>query len=110
MQLSKFSYYSDFVVYPVVLVALTAINIKHVTWTSGTEWLGAGMAGLVLWTLMEYALHRIALHRMPYFSPMHGQHHAAPLALIGTPSWISVSVLSLAFLVPAWVWLGFNVA
>ena len=48
MQLSKASYYSDFIVYPVVLVALTAANIKHVTWASGTEWLGAAMAGLVL--------------------------------------------------------------
>ena len=110
MQLSKLSYYSDFVVYPLVLVALTAININHVTWTSGAEWLGASMAGLAFWTLAEYALHRIALHRMPYFSPMHGLHHASPLALIGTPSWISVSVLSLAILVPAWLCLGFNVA
>ena len=110
MQLSKLSYYSDFVVYPLVLVALTAANVSHVTWMSGTEWLGAAMAGLVLWTLMEYALHRIALHRMPYFSPMHGEHHAAPLAYIGTPSWISVTVLSLAFLFPVWYFLSFNVA
>jgi len=110
MQLTKLSYYSDFVVYPVVLVALTAINVHRVTWTSGAEWLGAGMAGLVFWTLAEYALHRIALHWMPYFSPMHGLHHASPLALIGTPSWISVSVLSAVILVPAWWYLGFNVA
>ena len=110
MQLSKLSYYSDFVVYPLVLIALTAANITHVTWTSGTEWLGVAMAGLVLWTLAEYVLHRIALHRMAYFSPMHAQHHAAPLALIGTPSWISVSVLSLVILVPAWLCLGFNIA
>ena len=111
MQLSKLSYYSDFVVYPLVLMALTAINIHRVTtWVSGAEWLGACMAGLVLWTLAEYALHRIALHRMSYFSPMHGLHHASPLALIGTPSWISVSVLSAAILVPAWLCFGFNVA
>jgi len=111
MQLSKLSYYSDFVVYPLVLIALTAINIRHVTWgVSGAEWLGASMAGWVLWTLAEYALHRIALHRMRYFSPMHGLHHASPLALIGTPSWISVAVLSGAILVPAWLCLGFSVA
>jgi hypothetical protein len=51
MQLSKLSYYSDFVVYPLVLVTLTAININHATWASRTEWLDAGVAGLVLWTL-----------------------------------------------------------
>ena len=110
MQLSKLSYYSDFVVYPVVLAALTAVNIVHITWASGTEWLGAVMAGLILWSLAEYAVHRVALHRMPYFSPMHGEHHAAPLAFIGTPSWISVTVLCLVVLIPAWWGFGFNVA
>ena len=110
MQLSKLSYYSDFVVYPLVLVTLTAINFSHVTWVSGAEWLGATMVGLTFWTLAEYALHRIALHRMPYFSPMHGLHHASPLAFIGTPSWISVAVLSATILIPAWLCLGFNVA
>ncbi len=66
--------------------------------------------GLVFWTLLEYALHRVALHRMPYFSPMHGLHHASPLALIGTPTWMSVSILVSAVLMPAWLWLGFIVA
>jgi sterol desaturase/sphingolipid hydroxylase (fatty acid hydroxylase superfamily) len=110
MQLSKSSYYSDFIVYPLVLAALTAINVRHITWASATEWLGAGLAGLLMWSLAEYLLHRIALHRMPYFSPMHGLHHAAPLDYIGTPSWISVSVLTLVVMVPAWWGLGFNAA
>ena len=110
MQLSKLSYYSDFVVYPLVLITLTAVNVSQVTRANVAEWLGAGLAGLVLWSFAEYVLHRIALHRMAYFSPMHSEHHAAPLALIGTPSWISVAVLSLAILVPAWLCAGFNIA
>jgi sterol desaturase/sphingolipid hydroxylase (fatty acid hydroxylase superfamily) len=110
MQLSKLAYYSDFVAYPLIFVALAAIDMSHLSWTSGAEWLGAAMAGLILWTLMEYALHRIALHRMPYFSPMHGLHHAAPLAFIGTPTWMSASILSLAILCPAWLCFGFDVA
>src|SRR5258707_10387169 len=100
MQLSKMSYYSDFVVHPLVLVTLTAININHATWASRTEWLGAGVAGPVLWALAEDVLHRIAFHPMAYFSPMHSQHHAAPLALIRTPSWISVSAFSIVIFVP----------
>ena len=92
MALSKFSYYSDFVVYPIVVTGLAAANYSHLAGHSGREWLGACVAGLVLWTLLEYALHRIALHWMPVFSPMHSEHHGEPLALIGTPSWISVSV------------------
>ncbi len=110
MQLSKFSYYSDFVVYQLVIVGLAGISVIHITWMSGAEWLGACVAGLVLWTLLEYLLHRIALHRMVLFSPMHGLHHASPLALIGTPSWISLSVLGGAVMIPGWPSLGFNAA
>jgi sterol desaturase/sphingolipid hydroxylase (fatty acid hydroxylase superfamily) len=110
MQLSKLGYYSDFVLYPLVVVALSAFAVSHVSWASATEWLGASMAGLVFWTLMEYVLHRIALHRMRYFSPMHGLHHSSPLAFIGTPTWMSVSILSAGILLPLWLCLGFNVA
>jgi sterol desaturase/sphingolipid hydroxylase (fatty acid hydroxylase superfamily) len=41
---------------------------------------------------------------------MHGLHHASPLALIGTPTWMSVSILIFAVLIPAWLSLGFTVA
>jgi len=110
MQLSKLSYYSDFAVYPVVVVGLAALDVSHISWRAGGEWLGALSAGLVLWSALEYVLHRIALHRMPFFSPMHALHHASPLALIGTPTWMSVPILSAGVLLPAWLSLGFNVA
>jgi sterol desaturase/sphingolipid hydroxylase (fatty acid hydroxylase superfamily) len=110
MQLSKTSYYSDFIVYPAVLIALTAAALMHASWAGAAEWLAVAMAGFLFWTFAEYVLHRIALHRMPYFSPMHGEHHAAPLAFIGTPTWISVATLGLVIYVPARAWLGFNVA
>ncbi|HEX4242065.1 MAG TPA: sterol desaturase family protein [Steroidobacteraceae bacterium] len=110
MRLSRLSYYSDFVVYPLVLAALAAIDFNRGPRASGIEWIAAAAAGLLLWTLMEYALHRVALHRMAYFSPMHGLHHASPLDLIGTPTWVSVSVLCAGILIPAWACLGFNVA
>src|SRR5271170_3675001 len=110
MRPSKLSYYSDFVVYPVVIVGLAALGVGHTTWADRTEWLCFGVAGFLAWTLVEYVLHRYVLHQHTYFAPMHGQHHASPLAFIGTPSWISVSVLSLVVLVPTWLWRGFNVA
>jgi sterol desaturase/sphingolipid hydroxylase (fatty acid hydroxylase superfamily) len=110
MRPSKLSYYSDFVVYPVVISALAVAGITRATWSDRTEWLGVSVAGFVIWTLVEYVLHRSVLHRRTYFAPMHGQHHASPLAFIGTPPWISVSVLSATLLVPGWWFLGFNVA
>ncbi len=110
MRPSKLSYYSDFVVYPTVIVGLAAVGVVHSTWADRAEWFCVGLVGFVIWTLAEYVLHRSVLHRQTYFAPMHGQHHAAPLAFLGTPSWISVSVLSLVIGVPAWRWLGFNLA
>jgi sterol desaturase/sphingolipid hydroxylase (fatty acid hydroxylase superfamily) len=110
MQLSKLSYYSDFIAYPLVLVTLAAININDPSWASRAQWLGAGAAGLVLWTFAEYVLHRLVLHRMAYFSTMHREHHALPLAPIGSPPWTSVPVLSLVIFVPAWLCAGFNIA
>src|ERR1700722_9263775 len=101
MQLSKFSYYSDFVVYPITVVALTAVNFRQFSRHGSLEWRGACLAGLILWTLLEYVLHRIALHRMPVFSPMHSLHHGAPLDLIGTPCWVRVTVWLSATFLPA---------
>ncbi|MDB6099164.1 MAG: hypothetical protein JWN58_1867, partial [Gammaproteobacteria bacterium] len=38
MQLSKFSYYSDFVVYPIVVISLAGANFSHSTWPAAREW------------------------------------------------------------------------
>ncbi len=102
----QITYYSDFVVYPITVIALTAVNVNHVTWHSGWEWLAACLVGLTLWTFLEYVIHRIALHRMPVFSPMHSLHHGAPLAYIGTPSWVSVTVWLSVILLPVVVVVG----
>ena len=110
MRPSKLTYYADFVVYPVVIVGLAAAGVTHTHWAERSEWLAAGGAGFTFWTLLEYILHRSVLHRKTYFAPMHAQHHSSPLAFLGTPFWISVAVLSALFLVPAWLYAGFNVA
>ncbi len=110
MRPSKLTYYADFVVYPVVIFGLATAVLPHASWQNRTEWLGCAVAGFVIWTLLEYFLHRSVLHRKTYFAPMHGEHHASPLAFIGTPAWVSVSVLSAGILLPVWWWVGFNVA
>jgi hypothetical protein len=62
MRPSKLNYYSDFVVYPVVIVGLAAIGVARASWADRTEWLCVGVAGFLLWTLVEYVLHRYVLH------------------------------------------------
>jgi sterol desaturase/sphingolipid hydroxylase (fatty acid hydroxylase superfamily) len=118
MQLSKLSYYSDFVVYPIAVAALIAADISYGAEPRGRPWLVDGLSawllaclcGAATWTVLEYGLHRVALHFMAYFSPMHALHHADPLGLIGTPSWISVTVWLGVILLPLSFWLGFNIA
>jgi len=110
MQLSKAGYYSDFVVYPILVIALLGVASPHATWMGAREWLSGWIAGSVLWTLLEYGLHRVALHRMRLFSPLHARHHCAPLDYIGTPTWLSISVWLGAVLLPMWVLAGFAVA
>ena len=110
MRPSKLTYYADFVVYPPVIVGLAAAGLAHGAWRNAAEWLLAEVAGFIVWTLLEYVLHRSVLHNKTHFAPMHGEHHAAPLAYLGTPAWVSVSVLCAGFLLPVWWWLGFDVA
>jgi sterol desaturase/sphingolipid hydroxylase (fatty acid hydroxylase superfamily) len=110
MQLSKLGYYADFVIYPVVMVGLAAATLAAAPPDSVAKWLGAGVAGLLLWTLMEYALHRIALHAFGIFVPMHTRHHQAPLDFVGTPTWMSLAILTAAVWLPTWLGLGAVVA
>ena len=110
MQLSKAGYYSDFVIYPLVVITLMGVVGSHLTWITARQWLSSCIAGSMLWTLLEYGLHRIALHWMRLFSPLHAMHHSAPLDYIGTPTWVSVSVWLGVVLLPVWWFAGFAVA
>ena len=51
MRLSKFSYYSDFAIYPLVCAGLAAASVRGAGWINGAEWLAALGVGLMLWTL-----------------------------------------------------------
>jgi cyclopropane-fatty-acyl-phospholipid synthase len=64
-------------------------------------------AGLLLWTLIEYLLHRFAFHG---FAP-HYEHHARPAErrLILAPLWFSLLIASLLWAASRWAmgsWAG----
>ena len=42
---TKFTYYSDFVVYPIAIVGLVGVNSRHLTLRSGETWLGSCLLG-----------------------------------------------------------------
>ncbi len=100
MQLSKWTYHADFVVYPVLVSAAFLHALRHMA-HGGAPWLAAIAVGLVAWTFIEYAVHRWVLHRVPPFRRLHAAHHARPHALIGTPTWLSAALFLGVWLVMA---------
>ena len=106
MQLSRPSYYADFVIYPMAIVALLAFGLLRAgAWR---YWMLCCLAltGVAIWTLFEYLLHRYVLHHVPILHDMHEAHHADPSALVGTPSWLSLLLFLIGALLPVWWGLG----
>lgn len=62
------------------------------------EWTASIAGGLLLWTLMEYVLHKWLYHEVA--SPIrdgHTIHHDEPLALLGVPWWFTAVVIVAVF-------------
>lgn len=110
MRLSKPSYYADFVVYAAVLTAAAIATVWHDTARQLVLWILAVVIGAMLWTLAEYGLHRFVLHRVAPFAQMHKAHHRMPLALIGTPTVLSLGIIFGAVFLPARALTSINIA
>ena len=110
MQLSKTGYYADFAIYAALVGTCAVTAALKDEWSQWLKWVGALAAGAALWTLIEYSLHRFVLHTRNIFSSMHARHHASPRAFIGTPTWVSLSVLGGVIVLPVWAMSSLNVA
>lgn len=84
--LSRISYYADFVLMPAFIGLVLAYYL-------GPAFVLAALSGFVAWTLAEYLIHRFVFHRVPYLRREHDRHHADPSAYIGVSSLISGSIL-----------------
>jgi sterol desaturase/sphingolipid hydroxylase (fatty acid hydroxylase superfamily) len=49
------------------------------------------LVGYLLWTFIEYVVHRFVLHHIAAFRELHKAHHDASHELLGTPTIFSVS-------------------
>jgi sterol desaturase/sphingolipid hydroxylase (fatty acid hydroxylase superfamily) len=89
--LSRSAFFADFYAYPVasaVLIAL-ALALEPRDWAFA---LGAVVVGFLLWSLVEYLLHRYVLHHIKWVKDQHDVHHRDQMALVGTPTWFSLLV------------------
>lgn len=110
VRLSKAGYYADFIFYPLLLSLLAGAAWGRDTPVGWLVWVILFGAGLATWTLLEYGLHRLVFHHTAPFRRLHDMHHAAPTAKIGTPTWITASLICGGMLVPLWHEGGFNLA
>jgi len=103
MYLSKAAYYSDFVVFPIILLILATSLFFTGTRHEEMLWAIACGAGLAGYSLLEYGLHRYVLHQIPPFSRMHALHHEHPAAMVGTPTWMTAAFGIGVLLVTWWL-------
>jgi hypothetical protein len=100
------SYFADFVVYPAAILASLAALLAY---NPATHWPGlaaACIAGLAVWTFMEYMLHRYVLHGLQPFKGWHEEHHQRPFALIGTSTLASFSLFAVLVFLPLCLAIG----
>ena len=89
MRLTKWGYHADFFLYPAIVLAFSLHGLWREPAVLAGAWVLAAASGVVVWTLLEYLLHRVVLHQLVPFKRLHELHHSRPLDLIGTPIWIS---------------------
>ncbi len=106
MRLGRVGYYSGFFLYPLVVAAAPAVVMRDATNAERLGWVAMCIAGIGLWTLAEYIIHRYVLHHVPYFRSMHDVHHTEQQALVGTPFWMSAIFFVVGSFLPAYLLLG----
>jgi sterol desaturase/sphingolipid hydroxylase (fatty acid hydroxylase superfamily) len=108
MKMSKLGYFSEFLLFPPLVLVATLLAFCSSIPPQPTIWAIVYCSGLVGWTLMEYLLHRVLFHHAPILARIHDRHHRSPQDLIGTPAWASVLVSLIAVATPSWAAFGFN--
>lgn len=101
---SKAVYYADLATYGAVVASLAMAMVWYTPLADAWAATGCLVAGLTVWSALEYLVHRFVLHGVAPFKHWHEMHHERPHALICTPTWISLSAYVLFILLPlAWL-------
>lgn len=81
------------IVLPGLVAAVSAALVLRATPGPWWQRLALIAAGVLLWTLVEYLLHRVLLHRVGPFERWHQDHHLRPEQPIRVPLLFSVPLL-----------------
>lgn len=97
--LQRAGFYADFILCPLGIAMLLTYAWMLGPALEKSAFVVAFLVGAAGWTLAEYLLHRFFLHALPMLRRSHLRHHAAPRSLIGTPAWLSPSLVVALFAV-----------
>lgn len=103
---SKLVYVVDFASYGVAIFSVSGFLLVKLPVHAWPELVGFVILGAMLWSILEYVLHRFVLHGLPPFNKWHAEHHKRPDALISTPTIISASLIVGFVYFPAYWLLG----
>ena len=96
---SQAAYRADFILYAGAVAALAAATLALAPAHHAAHSAGLALAGVGLWSAIEYGLHRFVLHGMAPFRQWHARHHQRPAALICAPTLLSAAlIVALVFL------------
>jgi sterol desaturase/sphingolipid hydroxylase (fatty acid hydroxylase superfamily) len=100
MRQSSISYFADMLLCPLLAVVLAIFASTRFAKLVLVEWSVMVIAGVVLWTLVEYAMHRLIYHRVVLFKRYHEAHHASPQAYVGAPPGVGSGLIFLLSFAP----------
>lgn len=109
-EMPAWAFFLDFVIYPPLILLCLVKAFWRAEADQAVLALGAALAGLAVWSLAEYLIHRFAFHHAPVLKPIHMAHHDAPRDLNGTPTVITVIVFYLLVYLPLTEALGDHLA
>jgi len=106
MEHSVAAYRCDFILYGGLIGVLGAVLAVEGPAGMRLELIVLCGAGVGVWSMVEYALHRFVLHAFQPFKYWHDEHHRRPAALICTPTLLSAALIGLWVALPALLALG----
>jgi sterol desaturase/sphingolipid hydroxylase (fatty acid hydroxylase superfamily) len=93
MRLSTISYYADFFLAAGFILFLAASMAPGLSAIGAAQAAGCVAAGFALWTALEYFVHRVLYHHVPFFRELHDAHHQEPRGFIGAPPVIGIALI-----------------
>ncbi len=93
MPIGKFLYFGDFGVIPVAVLLFAGLTFAERGLAAAPAWTLSLAVGIVIWTLVEYLIHRFVYHNAPILTALHDAHHREPAAFVGVPSFLSSGLI-----------------